>query len=158
MNVGKVAIAICIIVVVIIILASLTGYLNGQGLGLPTQTSTTKTMTSTTIPSIIPTMPTDFEKLEITNGYAQNQSAIVIDLKNTGPKDATVTDILVNGKPLNQADITGSVTPAIPIPLKTGDSIKITIIFSSTLNTGVTYDIKIHTASDNDYTKSIIAQ
>ena len=153
---GKVAIVICIIVVVTFVFAILTGCLYGQGFGLKTQTSTVTY--STTMPSILPTMPTDFEKLEITSGYAQDQMTIIMNLKNTGPKDATITDIFVNGKPLNQADISGSITPEIPIPLKTGDNIKLTISFSSALNIGVTYDIKIHTAAGNDYTKSIIVQ
>ena len=153
---GKVAIVICIIVVVTFVFAILTGCLYGQGFGLQTQTSTVTY--STTIPSILPTMPTDFEKLEITSGYAQNQRTIIINLKNTGPKDATITDILVNGKPLNQADISGSVTPEFPIFLKTGDSIKLALSFSSALNIGNIYDIKIHTAFGNDYIKSIIVQ
>ena len=89
---GKVAIVICIIVVVTFVFAILTGYLYGQGFGLQTQTSTVTY--STTIPSILPTMPTDFEKLEITSGYAQNQRTIIMNLKNTGPKDAMITDIL----------------------------------------------------------------
>ncbi len=99
---------------------------------------------------------TRFEKLEVTSGYANSATQIILNVKNSGSSDATISDIFVNGKPIGSADITGTCTPNVPISLKTGLSTTLTLNFNSALYSGTTYDIKIHTASGTDYPKSIV--
>ena len=97
---------------------------------------------------------TRFEKLEVTNAYASASNTIILSLKNTGSSDATISDVFVNGKPLAVSG--GTSAPLTPISLPTGSTTTITLTFSPGLISGVTYDIKVHTANGNDYPKAVV--
>lgn len=100
---------------------------------------------------------TRFEKLEISSAYAYSAILIVINVSNTGSSDATITDVFVNGKPAASFTPAGTLAPALPLPLASGASTTITLTFANPgLVSGVTYDIKIHTASGNDYPKAVV--
>ncbi|MGQ9781957.1 MAG: hypothetical protein ACUVQ8_06895, partial [Nitrososphaeria archaeon] len=90
---------------------------------------------------------TRFKKLEITSAYATSTAVIVLNVKNTGSADATITDIFINGKPLedvNGGTVSGGVLPS----LSSGDSTSITLTFTEGgFTSGVTVDVKVHTAS-----------
>jgi archaellum component FlaF (FlaF/FlaG flagellin family) len=100
------------------------------------------------------TIATSFEKLEITNAYTSDSKTVIINVKNTGLSDATITDIFVNGKPLSAFN-GGSSAPGTPISLTSGATTTITLTFTTALSSGTTYDIKIHTASGTDYPKAV---
>jgi hypothetical protein len=100
---------------------------------------------------------TGFEKLEISSVYANSATEVILNVKNTGSSDATITDIFINGKTLSTFNPAGTASPTLPISLATGASTTITITFASPgLVSGVTYDIKIHTASGTDYPKAVV--
>ncbi len=99
---------------------------------------------------------TKFEKLEVTSGYADTSQTLILNVKNSGSSDATISEVFVNDRPILQATPTGAVNPAIPIALKSGQTTIITLRFNTALSSGVTYDIKIHTASGTDYPKAIV--
>jgi len=97
---------------------------------------------------------TRFERLEITSAYAKGTNVIVLNVKNTGSVDATITDIFINGKPLSA--VGGAAAPALPISMPSGSSTIITLTFTSGFPSGVTLDVKLHTASGTDYPKAVI--
>jgi len=112
---------------------------------------------------------TRFEKLEISSAYATAVNTVVINVRNTGSSDATITDIFLNGRPLAQATpigtasgtvvgggIVATITGATPLTVKTGESATITVITGGNMASGVTYDFKVHTASGNDYPKAVV--
>jgi hypothetical protein len=122
-------------------------------------TTVTKTITVTTTIPITTTISnfTRFEKLEISSAYAYSAILIVINVSNTGSSDATITDVFVNGKPAASFTPAGTLAPALPLPLASGASTTITLTFAAPgLVSGVTYDIKIHTASGTDYPKAVV--
>ena len=143
-----------ILAVLIVVLVGLIGYLNG--IGVRTQT-TTQSLTIATSSIFATNIPTSFEKLEVTSAYSNGPNQVVISAKNTGPSDTTITDILVNGRPLSVFAPSAIIDPSLPISLPTGASTTITITLSSPgLASGVTYDFMIHTASGNDYPKAVV--
>ena len=118
---------------------------------------------------------TRYEKLEVTYAYAESISTpingwkVTIKISNTGPSDATIDDVFINGKPLSAyagsitsisyTDTTsGSYTPGqtIDIKLASGDSVIIYLYLSnSAFDSGQTVEIKIHTAAGNEYPKQV---
>jgi hypothetical protein len=131
-------VAIGILVVYVVVLTGLVGYFYGVS-NISTSTTTyisttattqlryyTFTVTSTS--TFTTTIATSFEKLEITNAYASDSQHVVLNLKNTGSSDATITDIFVNGKQLAAVN-GGSSAPATPISLTTGLTTTITLTF-----------------------------
>jgi len=157
-----------VLVVAVVVLTGLVGYLYGQGSQTATVTTTvtsqTTTATTTTQTHIITVTNTSgnftrFEKLEITSAFSTAANKIVLNVKNTGSSDATITDVFVNGIPIGSFSPTGSIT-ANPIEnypsLRTGDEVTLTLTFAANLSHGVTYDIKVHTASGTDYPKAVV--
>jgi len=120
---------------------------------------------------------TRFEKLEITSAYADGAGTpvvftITLNFKNTGSAAATISDILINGKPVSVtnatsatvtvaaggtnefvANPTGTVSCAIG---DTGDLIIIATSGSSPWVSGVSVEVTIHTAAGKDYPRVVV--
>ncbi len=121
---------------------------------------------------------TRYEKLEITYAYADwdetsGQWTITLKVKNTGPSDATIDDIFVNGKPFTALTTTPTVsytkggtpstfTSGTGFTISSGGEATITIVIPNTKNPefghGQTVEIKLHTASGNEYPKQVTLQ
>ena len=120
---------------------------------------------------------TQFEKVEIQTGYAQVATGgweVTLTLKNSGSATSTVTQIFVNEIPLNTTtgygyadmaafvlagtDGIGTDMAATGATMTAGDSstLKIFIATSySTLTSGTTVNVKLHSAGGMDYIKLI---
>jgi len=115
---------------------------------------------------------TRFEKIEITSHYAVKNAdgnyTITVTLKNSGSQDASITSVLINGKPYeqyneNETFITVSwtvegrgdnqpLTSGNPMPIPLGQSGTVTIWIDGDLwESGTTVDIKFHSAAGKDY-------
>ncbi len=103
---------------------------------------------------------TRFEKIEITYIYAEKQSGggwkIYLKVTNTGTADATIDNIFINGKPYSS--YTGvSITPDVSTPytLAAGKSadFEITIPDGAGFTSGQSIEVKVHTASGQEYPK-----
>jgi hypothetical protein len=68
----------------------------------------------------------------------------MVNVKNTGSTDQTISDILVNGKSLSSVN-GGTSNPSLPITISAGVSQTIILNFSSPLPSG-TYFIAIRTS------------
>ncbi|MCL7395777.1 MAG: hypothetical protein LZ161_06145, partial [Thaumarchaeota archaeon] len=98
---------------------------------------------------------TRFEKLEITSAYYDSGARLVVLIvKNTGSADASIDNIFVNGRPCGAGC---GINPSLPISLSVGTSRGITVarppsgITGGQWQSGVTYEIAIHTASGKTY-------
>jgi len=109
---------------------------------------------------------TRFEKLEISSAYAiwnaeGNNWTVTVILKNTGSADAIITGLLINGKPWDDAYFGGKILvpigslPASLIPTGQPASITFYIAKGGGFNPGVSIEIKLHSASGQDYPKRI---
>ncbi len=107
---------------------------------------------------------TRFEKLEISSAYAtwdsgNSQWNVTINLKNTGSADATITSLLINGKPWDDSSFGGNVsmTTSLPVPVTTGHTATITFTIDQGggFTAGVSIEIKLHSASGQDYPKTL---
>ena len=118
---------------------------------------------------------TRYEKLEITYAYAEQTASdswtITIRVKNTGPSQATIDDIFINGKPVsawgsstvqtisvtNTAWSTSTTTvplSGMSISLKSGEEATI-VLYVTGFKSGQTIEIKLHTAAGNEYPKQV---
>jgi flagellin-like protein len=125
---------------------------------------------------------TRFEKLEVTAAYAistTNGWTVKIVAKNTGSADATVSTVMINGIPASSGawtsdskisnvynnststDLTSSLSSGgVPIPVGSTVTFTITLksndkIGSSTLTSGITLNIVLHSAAGKDYPASV---
>jgi flagellin-like protein len=119
---------------------------------------------------------TQFEKVEIQTGYSTIVTGgwnITLALKNSGSATSTVTHIFVNDIPLNSttgyglADMValaasnqgcGTDMAAAGATITAGDSTQIRVFIQdsySTLSSGTTVNIKLHSAGGMDYIKLI---
>ena len=111
---------------------------------------------------------TRFEKLEITSAYAVSSASgwdAYITVNNTGSADATITTIMINGIPNsdwggNAAIASGYSTLPCPVSVGSGTKFKITLtkggkIGSTTLTSGITLNIVLHSAAGKDYPASV---
>jgi len=118
---------------------------------------------------------TRYEKLEITYAYATKQNThweVVLKVQNTGPSDATIDDIFINGKPLSA--VTDSVTSysasgsdsdswssdggtvSVDLSIPSGQSLTLYLYLEEDgFDSGQTVEIKIHTAAGNEYPKQV---
>jgi len=114
---------------------------------------------------------TRFEKLEITSAYAVSNDTsgwnAYITVNNTGSADATITTIMINGIPNSDwggnatiaSDTTYSTLPC-SVSVGSGAKFKITLtkgktIGSTTLTSGITLNIVLHSAAGKDYPASV---
>ena len=113
---------------------------------------------------------TQFEKVEIQNAICSPETdgwAIVIKLKNSGTKTATLTDVFVNNVLADPGTyvpgaygIVASLDTLNPLPIKSGDSGTVTVHIKAdddyvTLSAGTTVNIKIHSAGGMDYIRLV---
>ena len=71
----------------------------------------------------------------------------VINVNNTGTKDMTISQVLVN-----YAGVTGTITPTLPHILKATESTTLTVLYVYT--NGTNYDISVATASNYKFTNT----
>jgi flagellin-like protein len=71
----------------------------------------------------------------------------IITVNNTGTKDVTINQILVN-----YAGVTGTITPSLPYILKATKSIALTVTYA--YSNGTNYDISVSTSSGYKYTNT----
>ncbi|MEM0172176.1 MAG: archaellin/type IV pilin N-terminal domain-containing protein [Thermoproteota archaeon] len=114
---------------------------------------------------------TRFEKLEITSAYAianttNNTWKVYVTAKNTGSADATITSVLINGIPdSNWKNDSATIDPSpssSPVTINVGSEQTFTItlykgkqIGSTTLTSGITINIVLHSAAGKDYPSSV---
>jgi len=111
---------------------------------------------------------TRFEKIEITYIYAEKQSGdgwkIYLKVTNTGTADATIDNIFINGKPYNSytsdsdtiaISYSGTGTFSGSYSLAAGESVEfeITIPEGVGFTAGQSVEVKVHTASGQEYPK-----
>jgi flagellin-like protein len=111
---------------------------------------------------------TRFEEVKVISAYAEisgNGFNVTLTLKNTGSADATIDNVIINGKPYGSwtggitIDIEGTAfDPNTGYPLKSGEQVDMTITIPSAVGfkSGQTLDIKIHTAAGHDYAKAVV--
>ncbi len=104
---------------------------------------------------------TRYERLEITYAYADwddvnEQWIITLKIKNTGPSDATVDEVFINGKPYTEyTGVSLSENPSFTIPSGVDKEIEVTIPLTAGFSHGNTVEIKIHTSAGNEYPKQV---
>jgi hypothetical protein len=94
-----------------------------------------------------------FEYLDIW-AISNSRSEILINVKNIGTRDAIITKILIEGKPLNAVN-GGRSDPRMPIYLKERGTETVTLNFISPLSTGIT-NIVFYTFSGKEYSKTVL--
>lgn len=113
---------------------------------------------------------TRFEEVKVISAYAEAGSTagsftVSLTLKNTGSADATIDNVIINGKPFTSytgttVNIGGSnldPNAGSYVPLKSGEQKDMTIdIPPNIFTSGQTLDIKIHTAAGHDYAKAVV--
>ncbi|MEM1549779.1 MAG: archaellin/type IV pilin N-terminal domain-containing protein [Candidatus Methanomethylicia archaeon] len=111
---------------------------------------------------------TRFEKIEITYATVVHDDTpagwnITLGVKNTGSADATIDNIFLNGVPIsNVQNAKVNNTDFNSLSLKSGES-KVIIIFipegaaigGGKASSGLSLEIKLHTAAGKDYPKII---
>jgi len=121
---------------------------------------------------------TRFEKIEITSGYATYDAEaygasiagwiVTINLKNSGSADATIEDVLINGKPMSvwtEAD-KAKVDPSgtqLPSSIPSGSTLTVKLLLRKSdpnvkvtpFTAGTTVEIRLHSAAGQDYPKTI---
>lgn len=103
---------------------------------------------------------TRFEKIEITYIYATkagNQWTINLKVKNTGTADATIDEIFINGKPASSigATVSPSVGGGNTYTLSAGTEATFTITIGTGFTSGQSIEVKVHTASGQEYPKLV---
>jgi len=104
---------------------------------------------------------TRYERLEITYAYADwddvnEQWIITLKIKNTGPSDATVDEVFINGKPYTEyTGVSLSENPSFTISSGSDKEIEVTIPLTAGFDHGNTIEIKIHTSAGNEYPKQV---
>jgi len=108
---------------------------------------------------------TRFEKLEITYVYATKAAdgsywTITLKVKNTGTADATIDNIFINGRPATAWTGFSSISPTAVTSgysLSAGSEVTITITLSSgnEFVSGQSIEVKVHTASGQEYPKLV---
>jgi len=105
---------------------------------------------------------TRFEKIEISSAYASYSSGsgnwtVTLNLKNSGSADATIQFVLINGKPISEFLPNAKVSSTLPLPIATGQSGTVTLQLKKdgSFTSGTTIEIKLHSASGQDYPKTL---
>jgi len=127
---------------------------------------------------------TRFEKLEITSAPVDvienftdvqelanvkewNTSSgwkITVNVKNSGSADATIDNILINGKPWDAYSdrvkifVSNNEQTKINVPVKAGDAEEIVIYIKADgapFTSGTSIDIRLHTAAGQEYPKQV---
>ena len=112
---------------------------------------------------------TRFEEVKVISAYAETATGggftVTMTLKNTGSADATIDNVIINGKPYTaysgvdiyigstKKDFTQSGEPLASGAQKT---LSIGISDAAGFKSGQTLDIKIHTAAGHEYAKAVV--
>jgi len=100
---------------------------------------------------------TRFEKVEVSSCYvvkeANGNYTVTVIMKNSGSEDATISYVLINGKPVDQYG--NNMTSTVPIhgltvAMGQSETLRISIT-AGTFSAGTTLDIKLHSAAGKDY-------
>jgi len=105
---------------------------------------------------------TRYEKLEISSIYAEAKGGgwnITVTVKNTGSADATIDNVLLNGKPYSSYTNV-NLDPDLGttgISLKVGEEAKITISVpqGEPFTSGVSVEVRLHSAGGQEYPKTV---
>jgi len=117
-----------------------------EQVGTVTMTVTTTVTQGYSVVTVTTTTTvTSIEGIEITNAYASSPTQVVLNIKNIGSTEQTITDILVNGKSLSSVN-GGTSNPSLPSTIAAGASETFILNFSSPLPSG-TYFIAIRTST-----------
>lgn len=109
---------------------------------------------------------TRFEKIEIRNAYATHPGGagtpfqVTIIFINTGSADTTADSVLVNGRLDTAWGVTETLTPPFPVPIGVLQTMIVSIpdgamSDSSTLVSGVTVSIALHTTGGKEYSAAV---
>jgi flagellin-like protein len=111
---------------------------------------------------------TQFEKVEIQTGYATAISAnywnVTLSIKNSGSASATITHAFLNDVPCDNygvkdigAGLWSASIPVAGMTLEAGESGYVYVVINqfTTLTSGTTVNIKLHSAGGMDYIKLI---
>jgi flagellin-like protein len=104
---------------------------------------------------------TRYEKLEISSIYAEGNETdgwnITVTVKNTGSADATIDNVLLNGKP--HGTVSAGLNVTLPVSLTVGSQKAITITIShegyESFASGVSVEVRLHTAGGQEYPKTV---
>jgi flagellin-like protein len=103
---------------------------------------------------------TRYEKLEISSIYAEYGAdsknwTITVTVKNTGSADATIDNVLLNGKPYGTVNATLNVTLPVSLTVGSETAIEITISSGGSFASGVSVEVRLHTAGGQEYPKTV---
>jgi len=106
---------------------------------------------------------TRYEKLEISSIYAEAKDGggwdIIVHVKNTGSADATIDNVLLNGKPYDTGytGVTVNPNPKNGISLTVGNEQNITISVPNgePFVSGVSIEVRLHSAGGQEYPKTV---
>jgi flagellin-like protein len=97
---------------------------------------------------------TRFEKLEISYIYCSGKDGgkpiITISVRNTGSATATIDEVFINGKPDTEA------RNALSTSLTPGASTSVSFTCERDYASGTTLEVKLHTASGQEYYKAVV--
>jgi flagellin-like protein len=101
---------------------------------------------------------TRYEKIEISSAYATGDSSsgwtITLSVKNTGSADATIDNVLLNGKPYN--DFGADLGQDLPLSLPVGQSSEISIVIPNDVgSSGISIEVRLHSAGGQEYPKTV---
>jgi len=116
---------------------------------------------------------TRFEEVKVISAYAEvpqggaaGAFTVTLTLKNTGSADATIDNVIINGKPFKTGytgiTVTIDGTDFDPTTggyaLRTGEQVNMIINIGAQagFKSGQTLDIKVHTAAGHDYAKAVV--
>jgi flagellin-like protein len=111
---------------------------------------------------------TRYEKIEFVGAYAEYDATntkwtITVTVKNTGSADASIDNILLNGKPYgNIDDATVTVDPDVastPLSMKVGAQAQIVITIEpdegSSFVSGVSVEVRLRSSGGQEYPKTV---
>ncbi|MEM3403722.1 MAG: hypothetical protein QXJ17_04220 [Nitrososphaeria archaeon] len=84
-----------------------------------------------------------FEAFSIKSAYAESPTKVILNVGNSGTYDTNITRITINGQSLNTFNCS-SIAPNLPIGIKKGQTISVTLSFTTPLKSGETYSVWIY--------------
>jgi FlaG/FlaF family flagellin (archaellin) len=100
---------------------------------------------------------TRFEKLQFTSAYATSDTLISVTLKNTGTAPATLdrNTVFINGQPVDKNSVNFNSTTADTFTMQPGDIVYGNVTLSG-MSPGTTVEVKIQTASGDQYPQVVV--
>jgi len=153
---------------IVVVIAFVLGLLGGLfvyqlylwGYSLPMSITASPTTTTATTTTTISTS-SHVVRLEITYAYASwdennNQWTITLKVKNTGPSDAIIDKVFINGRRIGSYVSVMAMEPSLPYTLEPGKEtvFKIMIRHGEFMH-GQTIEVKLHTNQGKEYPKQV---